>query len=348
MKKTEAQRWLRVGWGVALFFCGVVAADSAPKTMTYKGITFEIDPMTELPKMPEVRRFEGVEPTAEQRAEVDLWQSACLEVDERYQKRFPIACYGRLVDQKGQPLANAKVHYEWIGMKLHGSDMEGQTITNHDGEFTVKGMRGGKLYLDFLGETIYSPTSYLYSLNFADPLSRHFHESSPDKRTDFMVIDTTEAEPIYSFREEIKVKQFGTPYLVQFPDQGGETPLAFTVESRTLEDDDVEYSVHVQAAGGLCLAQFDPRFMLHEASASGYEESVTLKWRSPETDYPCEFAFYMRDSEGRYSVVQVSAVALGHSSRYLKVDVRYNPSGSRNLLYDRKQILTRKWNPKAN
>ncbi|QQL43820.1 hypothetical protein [Sulfuriroseicoccus oceanibius] len=295
--------------------------------------------------MPEVRFRSGSRPTQEELDEVMNWATACVKVDRDYRFRFPIACYGKIVNQHGVPMVNVEVEYEWQGARLLEPETEGVTYTNEKGEFTIKGMRGWSMVLDFKGQGVYYTGSYDVRLDFSDPLSPIFHESSSDQRHEFMVLDVSKAEPMYSFSEEIHFIELGKPYEVAFPGHAEEPPLQVSLEIDDLGQKEEAYRLMVAADGGLVKAPYHRHFLLHEAPQHLYQESVVFEWPESSPADDRHFAFYMRDADGRYAVVQGEVFGLGYARRYVRLDVRYNPSGSRNLLYDRNQTLSRKWNP---
>jgi hypothetical protein len=94
-----------------------------------------------------------------------------LRDDPQYDWKRPISFYGRVLDDSGQPVPGADVHFEWNSLDSSGEMVreEARTTSDADGRFSLLGKTGKRLFVDVLKEGYYGEPTNRVAFEYAVP-----------------------------------------------------------------------------------------------------------------------------------------------------------------------------------
>ena len=102
------------------------------------------------------------------------------EKDKQADWKIPIHFYGRVVDQDMQPVAGAKISFEWTDLSSTGTS-RANSASDQQGNFSLSAVRGKNLGVHVEKEGYYTPNAVRASaFEFADPGERTDYEPDPD------------------------------------------------------------------------------------------------------------------------------------------------------------------------
>jgi hypothetical protein len=259
----------------------------------------------------------------------------------------PIAFYGRVIDQNGDPVPHASVGYTAADkFNASGSNYTGQADEN--GSFEISGIQGAGLAVTVRKEGYYLihnpsdrslPTSTAAFAYGMGPDSYRRPAPTKDNPAVFVLHKMGETEPLMRVEKGERIPKDGTPATVDLM-TGRLSPSGnLRVEAWTeapVEGRRFTWRCRVTVPGGGLVerrGQFD-----FEAPEDGYEESVELgmpgeaeQWASQQ-----QRDYFVKLPDGRYARINFTMIAGGN--HYFLLESFLNPTpGSRNLEYDPKQ-----------
>lgn len=252
----------------------------------------------------------------------------------------PIAFYGRVVDQYGEPVAGANVIFAPIYSLM--SNKTSYTGTSDDrGYFSIENIKGIALSVGVRKEGYYFIDGQS-SATFAYGIGTDAYRKSPptkDKPAVFVLYKMGKTAPLVRVEQSARIPKDGTPATVDLM-SGRLSPSGnLRVEAWTeapVEGRKFTWRCCVTIPGGGLVerkGQFD-----FEAPEDGYEESVELgmsgdaeQWTSQQ-----QRDYFVKLPDGRFARVSFTMIAGGN--HYFLLESFFNPTpGSRNLEYDPKQ-----------
>jgi hypothetical protein len=113
-------------------------------------------------KIPRPKLFKSTRYPPETAEEIAMWDwwHAIQKADPDFQWKMIIDFYGRVIDQTGAPIKEARVHYKWtslMGVMRPDGDPEADTTTDDDGRFKIGSMYGKRLIVQ-VSKELYEPT----------------------------------------------------------------------------------------------------------------------------------------------------------------------------------------------
>lgn len=251
--------------------------------------------------------------------------------------RAPIDFYGKVVDQAGDPVVGANVFFQWNN--LNGT--ESKTVSSDiDGLFSLVGEEGKFLAVKVKITGYYSYSDNPYGFHYAGEDVNFVPD--PNQPIVFRLQKKGQAEPLITadFPGFAKIVQFqhdGTPVKLDLlrgkeVASGGQLRLQFwraPIEKTTRV---FNWRCHLSVVGGGFLeTEEEFNFMAPE---DGYEPSIEIEM--PVSDEQWKGAvrrkYYFRLADGRYGRIEFYVLA---RNGVFTVKSAINPSGSRNLEYDK-------------
>lgn len=268
--------------------------------------------------------------------------SAMAQQDEFYKTgNLPIDFYAKVVDQNGQPIAEAKVNLEiYAGHMTSATEGEMRqdkvTLkTDQNGEVALtdaKGVNLTVLSIDKKGYELSQKVNRTFGGN-ATPVV-----FTPDQPAIFTMWKKNGAQPLVHSAWRGLVACDGTQ--TSFAIQGTEENLQIACTRTPLTspppgNGPFDYKFEIALAGGGIKATSDEFTYL--APESGYSPSVTIGKKAGEAGWVgrVKQEFYIETADGHYGRLTVDWYAAQDSPTHLEWECFINPTGSRNLEYDK-------------
>ena len=255
--------------------------------------------------------------------------------DSKWEWEIPIKFYGKVVDDTGQPVPAADVHFQWTTLSTRGTG-EVDTQTDSQGRFALEGVHGKRLLVR-LSKPGYDPSDSRNKLNFeyAIPFDEMYHEPHADAPVLFYLRKRKPSPDVIS--KSTKVMLQGDPAVLRFsletskPSSMGELLIEASKPwpPRPMSPPyDWHVAFHIENGGFID----SPNQFAFDAPETGYAPDYTI-------DMPATL-----DSEWKVHVERTLYFTFGEpkrygrlnlrtngNSRYIFLDYVINRSGSRNL-----------------
>lgn len=252
--------------------------------------------------------------------------------------KTPIAFYGKVVDQNTNSVAGAHVVFDWNN--LSGTQYS-HTESDANGLFSISGIQGLEL-----GVKVSKKGYYAYL-----PFGRYFFYAGKnqtfapdaDNPVVFFLQKKGAAEPLMRLAgamigpRQYRLNANGTPTEISFYSGKrttagqGQFRVQYWMEPPQGPNQKFTWRCKVSVPGG-GLQPTDEEFPF-TAPEQGYQESFQMKSDPNAWTYMPEQTFYVHLADGKYGRVKFSLNCSG--SPFFGVVALVNPSGSRNLEYDK-------------
>ena len=267
------------------------------------------------------------------------------KADPLYQWKRPISFYGKVLDEREQPVEGATISLGWKGTSSVGSgDFEKQKMSDANGLFSFTGERGRILVVrvskqGYYNEATRNPLAFDYAA-FWEPI---FHVPDPAKPVVFHLRKKGEAEPLVRRNTLYGLRVDGTPQFLDLrtgrKTTGGTPTGDLRIELVTTPASDPDrpnWVLSLQAMGKGGLVESHEEFML-EAPADGYQNSLRFEQTvgSPGYKNDMELRWFVRLADGK-TFARIGSLLFSkyNDGAAIRMVLYLNPSGSRNLEYD--------------
>jgi len=268
--------------------------------------------------------------------------------------RQPLRFWGRVADQDGGPMEGVKVFYRaqlvdlpWIGaMGTH--EEYGSTLSGADGAFFFDAGRGMRVELTYLIKSGYQLAQDTNRF-FEYPSTKPGASQDPAKPARFVLVHESAVEPQHSFNVSFHVPCDGTPCTVDLK-RGKATPegqLRVVLTRNPLRVEGIEtfdWWMRLEMTGG-GLVEVEPPLAV-KAPEEGYKEQISYEFTGakspfdPRWCYSTSRYFYCRTAAGEYGRMRIIAdLSSREPPVRLEVESWLNPSGSRNLQFEKSKAL---------
>ena len=263
------------------------------------------------------------------------WWDAMDKADPEFQWKMPIEFYGKVVDQFGEPVSDARVNFVWTTVIGPVPDPKRTVMSGSDGRFKIKGIQGKGISVDILKDgytyTRNSHGSFEYAAFYQD----NFHVPDPNNPVIFRLQKLMGAEPMYVFQPYGNIAPDGSPLLLDIPSGkiAANGDISFSVQFGDKQvEDKIDYTLTIRAQNGAGFVVSQEEFAFN-APESGYQKEMTIRQNITDTNYNRfqNFHFYAKTRNDKYSMVAVE-ISVPRNPGAIKFDstIYYNPSGSRN------------------
>ncbi len=255
----------------------------------------------------------------------------------------PITFYGKVVDEKGNPVAGAKVILTpAASMDPNAVPPDYQRTSDTNGLFSIRGVHG-------IGLTVIVSKEGYYSLpgsggNFGYAAGAGFGKPHPDQNDPaiFVLRKMGGTEPLIVLKRNVKVSRTGIPITMDLRTGKafGDHSLDFRVEAWTNDQGIVpgtltryDWKCIISVPGG-GLQSRTGEFNF-QAPADGYKPSdeIVISAKDPKWDSEVTREYFLKLANGEYARIKFTMCAGGDN--FFSVTSYLNPTpGHRNLEYD--------------
>jgi hypothetical protein len=283
-------------------------------------------------------------PVAEEESKAEKLEK--LKEESRKPWLTPITFYGKVVDENAQPVEGAQVEFDWNDLSPAGHS-EVRTTSDAWGLFSLTGVQGKRLLVSVKKTGYYTwHERNQGSFEYASKSEDIYHKPDPNNPVLFYLKKKGEAEPLVKIEKYFRIRRDGTPVSVDLL-KGKEAPKGqgdLQVECWTADQHKDRFNRYnwrcriTVPNGGLIESTKEFDF---EAPENGYRPSDEIempmslaeKWR-PEA----EKRYFVKLGNGNYARIMFRMIAGG--DHFFKIESFLNPSGSRNLEYDKTKDVT--------
>ncbi|MFA5190167.1 MAG: carboxypeptidase-like regulatory domain-containing protein [Verrucomicrobiia bacterium] len=276
----------------------------------------------------------------------ELWKTA-RDADSKFQWRIPISFYGKVVDENGKPVGEAKIEFGWTDISYEGSSKR-HVLSDSNGLFSLTGVRGKRLTVE-VGKDGYHElrSQNPFAFEYADYFG--FFRPDPAHPVVFHLLKANIAEPMVQRDCKVVLKLDGSPVYLNV--LTGKTGQAGQMEIRKWRAE----TWQEDRRNGL---KFDWRVLLRIPDGGFIDVGKEMPFTAPATGYSPEFDInlpkrsqtwatavtrkmcFVFGNPPRYGRMKLDADGIDHS---VYIELWINPSGSRNLEYDYKKDITKQF-----
>ncbi len=264
------------------------------------------------------------------------------KLDKSWQWKMPINFYGKVVDENEQPVEDAHIKLDWNDQSARGTSYS-ETVSDANGFFSLTGVEGKILGVRPEKESYYTSLEqnrfvFEYAAFWEE---KSYHEPDPDKPVIFHLRKKGEAEPLIKRYAQISLPRNGS--VVRFDLFEGKQSQAGQLELQAwCSEKDAE-------------GKYDWRLIIQVPSGGIKDTKEEFAFSAPESGYAPTLEINMLRNLGKdwkSSVEQQAYVAFGNPVQYTRINFRMtglgenfymdcwvNPSGSRNLEYDKEKEI---------
>ena len=259
----------------------------------------------------------------------------------------PITFYGRVVDQKGKPVPNAKVRGSaeivryWMDQKWK----EHFTTSDNDGYFHFSWLHGQDLVVSPSKEgyeSNYSSMSFAYSSLTPE---KERHKADRETPVVFTMWKQQGAEPLIKGDKFFGIKGDGTPFTIDLvkghKSEGrgtdGDLVVSISQPPQIESGKPFDWSFRIETIAGGLVEPTQTQY-LNEAPADGYQPEFSRELKATEHEWTevVRKTFYVKSRNGtQFASMIIEVHANYQGAAVFSVHYFVNPKhGSRNLEYD--------------
>ena len=255
----------------------------------------------------------------------------------------PINFWGKVVDENGRPVPNAKVQLGTADRPWEtGSRIE--QVTDSSGLFSLVGAQGLSISVVVSKDGYHQTSRSRGQISYAQPSGNREPLPTPDNPMVFKLQTMGEAVPLVHIRERtIRIPNNGSPVHVNLstgqkiePNQGG-LRIECWVNDRS-KDTQGRYTwrCRLSVAGGGLIERTDK--YAFEAPAEGYRPSLELGPSPDKWSTRAEQQYFVRLPDDRYARIEFRIRTGGEN--YFVIVSYLNPNpGNRNLEFDPSKVI---------
>ena len=266
----------------------------------------------------------------------------------------PINFWGKVVDENQNPVQGAEIRFG-ANDKYYETGSKYQSVSDENGLFSIANIKGRSLSVDVSKNGYYSPHETAQGqFRYYQPQYSQLPIPTKQSPAVFILKKKGETEPLIKYTKGSKIPASGASVGFDLK-QGTVVPLAkadlivsgYPNHKPTYQGKKdypypwgYEWGYQLKVAGGGLIEKEGGKYAF-VAPENGYQE--TFKFDMPQSEHDEGWkskdkrTFYVRLTNGNYAEINFRYVPGG--DRFMVVNGLYNPSGSRNLEYDKsKQI----------
>jgi hypothetical protein len=288
------------------------------------------------PPVANVAQFDLIQQPSKDATDTEKWAwwNQMDKQDPFFQYKMPIAFFGKVVDEAGNPITGADIEFSWTDLSSEGTS-QNKATSDGSGCFSLIGAVGKRLSV----QVHKANYKNIFSNNrdgfeYAMFAYANYYQPDSNNPVKFVLRKNREAEPLLEYSEKRAEVEQGQSK--QFTIGPNGTTLLF--ERMTNAPDKGGWVARVIVPnGGLALTTEEFPF---EAPAEGYVDSITITNGTPKPpNWPYDFGamMYFKTPQG-YGRVMVRYI---FNMDRMFVTSWFNPNnGSKNLEIDPTKIQT--------
>jgi len=277
------------------------------------------------------------------------------KLDPTSEWRTPIEFFGKVIDERNQPVAGASIDVAWSGtVEKYGGDGVGKRTLTSDanGMFTLTGVEGKGMTVQVSKDGYHVPSkSNMQWFEYAGFWEPTFIEPERDKPIIFHLVKRSVAEPTYRVRQRSIAT---SPSWVKHIDllaqpaetsAGGDMALRIVRSPNPGYQNPFDWELIIEGSGGAEFVESKDEFMLR-APDEGYQNTLSKSFKQVRGNSIETLKFYVRNKTRKlYAAVSVQVTpyypnhATKEDSACFIVTGTVNPNDSPNLEYDPEKNL---------
>jgi hypothetical protein len=259
----------------------------------------------------------------------------------------PISFFGRVQDQNGAPVSEAKVEFGAVD-KFWAPGSNYQTVSDANGLFSITGIKGAGLTVGVSKEG-YDGIKGLSYQSFGYGMPPDSTRKAPpreDAPAVFVLRKKANTEPLFSVHRDVSVPKDGTPVEVSLRtgkavSQGNGDIIieCWTFDSKKDAQGRYQWRFRLSVPGGGLMVRPEPQLDF-EAPEVGYTPAVEVnmsndastRWRRDSDEQ-----YWLKLRNGTFARMRFRITTGG--DHFVSIMAYLNPSGSRNLEYDENKVI---------
>jgi hypothetical protein len=259
----------------------------------------------------------------------------------------PITFYGKVVDQKDDPVPTARVGYSLLD-KFAASGSNSQTVADQKGYFEISGVKGAVLGVNVSKEGYYQIHN-VSNQRFAYGMGPDGYTKSPptkDNPAVFVLHKMGETEPLIRNEKNIRIPRTGNPVEINLATgrmvavgQGDLRVEAWTNDQAKNERGRYDWKCRISVPGGGLVERKDD--FAFEAAVEGYQpsEEIVMSADAERWNPQASRQYFIKLADNRYARIEFEMIAGG--DHFFSITSYLNPTpGSRNLEYDPSKVVS--------
>lgn len=268
--------------------------------------------------------------------------------------RTPINFWGQVIDEDQNPIQGAQIRFGATD-KYFETGSQYHAVSDKNGLFRIENIKGISLSVRVKKEGYYSPRETSGgSYDYHQPQYSKLPIPTKKSPAVFILKKKGEAEPLVKYTKGSKIPASGAPVGFDLK-RGTVVPLAkadlvvsgYPNHKPTYQGKKdypypwgYEWGYQLKVAGGGLIEKEGGKYAF-VAPENGYQETFAFDMPRPKEDQEWkssdEKKFYIRLADGTYAEINFRYIPGG--DRFMVVNGLYNPSGSRNLEYDKSERI---------
>jgi len=260
----------------------------------------------------------------------------------------PITFYGKVVDEKGNPIEGAKAVMEPVDNSSGGSS-KFEKLSDPNGLFSITGTHGLSLQVTVSKSGYYNnlPSSwgtFGYAMAMGDAKPPHPQSSDPAV---FVLRKMGVTVPLIKWRKDVRLQKDGTPMGYNFTTgqgvmNGGDIVVeAWAKDQGVGPNDRYDWHCRISVPGGGLVAKAGGEFDF-QAPENGYAPSDEINMSATDDHWQSQVSrqYYVKLSSGQYARLDFIMTAGGYN--FFSATSYLNPTpGDRNLEFDASKQLNK-------
>jgi hypothetical protein len=276
------------------------------------------------------------------------WWNEQRSSDPDFEWKMPIVFYGKVVDENGKAVPEAKIAFMWTDMSAKGSSTT-DTRSNSSGLFELSGVRGKLLQVRATKEGYYSSEDNPLGFEYAAFFEPHYHQPDSNNPVVFRLRKAGEISEDILVRETMmSINPNGTPSFIDLQTtrkaNGSNAHIAIRINrSNPNEQKRYTWSASIEGINKSGLIESTDEFMF-EAPQSGYKEKYEYEYAENSQNWKSKMKknYYVTGNEGKlFGRIEVEFIPRYQNTAAISVRFFMNSTGSRNLEYDPGKALPR-------
>ena len=277
------------------------------------------------------------------------------KADSSYEWKTPIEFFGKVIDEKEQPVAGTLIEFAWSGTheKYGGDGVGKRTLTSDsDGMFSLAGVEGKGMTVYVSKEGYYRRSESNGWFEYAGFWESTFIEPDRSKPVIFRLVKRPLAEPTYRIGSRIFLEPPGleTHLNLLSPTVQSNAPadlhVRITRPSGASYEKPFDWSVAIEGTSGAEIVETSDEFML-QAPVDGYKPNLVRDYKNPTGNARQKIRFYVRSKVRKfYAAVDFEMAAYrrmnGSTPASIVISATVNPNDSPNVEYDPEKNIREK------
>ena len=254
----------------------------------------------------------------------------------------PITFYGKVVDEKGNPVAGATATFSASDLSETGNTRY-EAISQSDGQFCISGIQGGGILVKVTKEGYYEPKDGGQYFDYNREGQNHIPD--PNNPVIFRLHMKGQPAELVRIEKGFNIPRDGTPIEVSLltgkkalAGQGHLKVECWTFDQTTGQKEGYDWKCRISVPeGGLVesVQEFD-----FEAPEAGYRpfDEINMYTKTPDRwSRNAQKTYFLKLRDGNYARIKFEMIAAG--DHFFRIESYLNPDKSRNLEYDKSKEI---------